>query len=434
MGAPPARENDMKTAMGYREIATHARHVICPRSLIGSDHRDDIAAIGERDFARYPYRHLGSRYRADSVYSEELLIDGIKRALQPLLGGERKPLLLLSDGKDSMSLAVGLAELGVRCTTLTLLRREDSTLREYVEATARRLGHAPHFVTSEQALAAFDPQVFLEACSKMDGPVLDQGFIFFLFGMKVFFERNSLDPRDYVVLDGLGNDEYFGYLPSKDQLRAYRLARYGLWRGVPDSMPWLSWYLRSPAEAQGDLSALACFFPIRDTHNLNLYFALVPHSLEPCAFVDFRAFSRGSFHDHQCMMGKTRAAAMYLGTIAVFPWLNSELADWCFNLPVAQKFDFAKVTNKLPLRNMLARRVAWSQTKRGVDLYYDLDNTSFPRTMAAVVSSRPIERIARGGIFGTSVRSRAYLELLNLFGYCLGIGMTGREIEEMLGS
>lgn len=411
-------------------LATFARSMICPPSLMAVNPGEDLSRIGLADFDRYRYRHLSHFYRGDSECTEHNLLERIKAALEPAFANGRKPLLLLSDGKDSMALAVALAELGVSCTTLTLLRRKDTVLRQFVESVTSKLGHDPHFVTSDEALGAFDPHVLIAACGTMDTPVLDQGFLFFLFGMKLFFERSGLDPASFCVIDGLGNDEYFGYLPSRNQLHAYRLAALRLWKLRPDSLPTLRWYLRSPAEAQGDLSALSCFFQLRSAHDLNAYFRRVPRSLEPRAFVDFRAFSRGSFHDHQCMMGKTRAAAAYLGAAVQFPWLNPSLADYCFNLPVDRKFDFANLLNKLPLRQLLSRRFGWQQTKRGVDLFHDMDDLVFAKTIHTLVPGAIVGRIERSRIVNVavSVRCRAQLELVNLFGYGRAMGMTDTEI------
>ena len=245
--------------------------------------------------------------------------------------------------------------------------------------------------------------------------------------------KEDLSPLDFVIVDGLGNDEYFGYLPSKNQLRSFSLSRLGLTRLIPRFLPALRWYIRSPSEAHGDLSALAAFFPFGQSFDLNKYFSKVPKSLEKMTFVDFRAFSRGSFHDHQCMMGKTIATAKCLGSKVIFPWTENSLAEYCFNLPVSAKFDFKNLKNKLLLRELLEKRIDWKQEKRGVDLYFDLDMKSFKKNiLKEFIPQHIVDRIDKSILTPDSVKQRAYLELHNFYGYGLAHGLSILDIENIL--
>ncbi len=140
----------------------------------------------------------------------------------------------------------------------------------------------------------------------MDNIVLDQGYLLWLYGLKLFFETNNLDPSEYEVIDGSGNDEYLGYLMSILLWRSFKLSMSGIWKILPKSLKSFKWYIRSPAESHGDLSTLACFFDISQAYDLNEYFSKIPKSIKREEYLDFRAFSRGSFHEHQCMMGKQK--------------------------------------------------------------------------------------------------------------------------------
>jgi asparagine synthetase B (glutamine-hydrolysing) len=413
-------------------VSTFAKHMICPDSLYGVLSQQELGDIGSADFSDYPYRHNSDRFRGDSVASSDMLLAKLKGAVLASVPTGKKPLLLLSDGKDSMGLAVAFSEVGVSCDTLTLLRADDLDLRSYVEATAKKLGHSSYFVDVDEIVSSFDKDVFSLACKKMSVPVLDQGFLFFLFGLRCFFDRNKLNPTDFVVVDGLGNDEYFGYIPSHNQLNSYKLSKFRLWSLVPKSLQQLRWYLRSPAESQGDLSSLFCFFPLSHAHDLNKYFSLVPHSSQAESFVDFRAFSRGAFHDHQCMMGKTKVAADFLGSQVVFPWLNSALVDYCFNLPISEKYDFSLLKNKLLLRDLLNEKTGWEQSKRGVDLYFDLNFRYFRESiLVELVPYKFIESIDKKIGVPDYVKKRGYLELLNFYVYLSAKGFSTQEIHEV---
>ncbi|MEA1987925.1 MAG: hypothetical protein U9N57_01795 [Pseudomonadota bacterium] len=418
-----------------KSISTFGEFMVCPNELRGRDVNSvDIHDIGKNAFFHYKFRHLSQNYHANSVVDENVFLEKIMDSLnETVLQSQKEPLLLLSDGKDSMGLAVSFAEMGVRCKTLTFLRRDDSELRRYITDVASALGHVPYFVTVDEIQSSYDVETFMAACKFMKTPVLDQGFFFFLFGCKFFFEKEGFLPKNFVIVDGLGNDEYFGYLPSKNQLKSFSLSKSGLWKFVPRSFPVLRWYIRSPSEAHGDLSALAAFFPFGNSFDLNKYFSKLPKSLKELEFVDFRAFSRGSFHDHQCMMGKTVTTAKFLGSDIVFPWTDEALAHYCFNLPVSAKFDFKSLKNKLLLRDLLEKKIGWKQEKRGVDLYFDLDMKAFKENiLKEFVPQNTIDQIDKSVLISDSVKQRAYLELHNFYGYCLSNGMSQSDVENIL--
>lgn len=420
----------MKKEIDVKKLASHAKHMICPE--IPEDNQGKLSYIGEAAFSDYPYRMESSRYNSSSEPSESELLRLLCNSL--LKAGEgKKPLLLLSDGKDSLSIALAYSKLGVNIDTLTLLREDDSKLKSYIKGTCEKLGHKAHFVTVSEIISYFDQSDFLNACKHMESPVLDQGLIFFLFGIKRFFTLNALTPSDYVLIDGLGNDETFGYIPSKQQLLSLKLSSLGIWKFIPRKLGVLKWFFRSPAESHGDLSALSCFYPLAKSYDINEYFKGLASKGTDESVVDFRAFSRGAFHDHQCMMGKARVSAGFLGTSCYFPWLDTELAHYVFNLPKEYKFDFDKLKNKILLRNLLSKELGWEQSKRGIDLYFDLSLQDFVNNISnGVVPDKVIQAILKSKLTSENVKKRACLELMNLYGYCLAQDMSDADIERVL--
>lgn len=423
---------ELSDRLSKKHIATFAKHMLCPYSILHIDKHLELSKQGVDDFSQYPYRMLSDFYNGNSVGSADILLDKIAESLNDI-DSCRRPLLLLSDGKDSMALALGYSHLGIKIDTLTFLRRDDSELKDYITTVCNQLGHTAHFVEVDEIITSFDRDFFLSACKNMHSPVLDQGFLFFLFGLKLFFSKKNINAGDYTIVDGLGNDETFGYLPSIDQFRSFKLAKFGLWKLLPQNLRSFKWYVRSPAESHGDLSAIACFFPIKLSYDLNKYFSKIKKSTEELSFIDFRAFSRGSFHDHQCMMGKTVATVSQLGTDVHFPWLNPTLANYIFNLPKDDKFDFESLENKKLLRRLLENRLDWHQEKRGVDLYFDI-NLEFFRTeiLDLVVPKEITVVIDNNKVLPNYVKKRAYLELLNFYGFCRSHGMSDLDIEELL--
>ena len=361
----------------------------------------------------------------------DLLVQ-IVESLERTIDRSKTQVLLLSDGKDSLSLAIALSKKGIKCKTLTLLRNDDNELESYIKQVCSELGHEPYFVTVDDIAKVFDLELLNYACSLMNKPVLDQGFIFFLFGLKNFFANVDLLPSDCELIDGLGNDEHLGCLPSKNQYRAYIFSKLGLWKYVNKLPRGFNWYLRSPAEANGDLSALACFFDFKQSYDLNNFFSKIK-IVDDTSFVDFRAFSRGSFHDHDCMIQKTKIAAKALGASIVYPWTDPKLALYCFNLPIKLKYNFKENVNKLPLRKLLIDQLNWKQEKRGVDLYFDLDICNFINNIALVyVTDEIIDRIMQNRFVSIDVKKRALLELVNLASYSLSLGYNKADFSSFL--
>src|SRR5690606_18110570 len=106
---------------------------------------------------------------------------------------------------------------------------------------------------------------------------------------------------------------------------------------------------------------------------------------------------------------------------------------YCFNLSCESKFDFEQLKNKIPLRNLLKRKISWDQQKRGVDLYFDLDVAIFKeRIMPDLVPQALIGRIEESLILPSYVKKRTLLELFNFYGYCRSHGYEDSEIEKIL--
>jgi hypothetical protein len=410
------------------EIHTYAKHMICPPSLKNKD-RVSYSTLGLNDFAAYPFSEVNQQSSVNS--DPNLLMNKIITAIEKSLDLEKETILLLSDGKDSLSLALALSKMGVKCKTLTLLRKDDYELRSFVSEKAIELGHTPYFVDVEQIFASFNKKTFLNACSAMQNPVLDQGFIFFVFGIQHFLSENNISASACQFIDGLGNDEHLGYLPSKSQLSAFKLSKFNFWKLIPKSLGWCKWYLRSPAEAQGDLSALSCFYTFDKALDINNYFSGIPRSTER-EFIDFRSFSRGKFHDHQCMIGKTKAAINSLGSNIFYPWTDEELSQFCFNLPSTEKYSFPELKNKICLRKLLSKELSWDQDKRGIDLFFDIKMDDLLIHIGDFVDKEVYEVILNRGFVANSVRNRAMLELLNLCGYLHVNGFDKRDIHELL--
>ncbi|KAF9658585.1 hypothetical protein HBA12_15565 [Tenacibaculum mesophilum] len=415
----------------HKIVSTFAKYMICPDSFYNLKEGVSIKDEGKTEFQKYKYNL--SNYEGSTNYNVDFFLDKISKSINKVIDNSKEPIILLSDGKDSLSLALGFSNLGIKCKTLTLLRKEDVALKHYLESVCEKLGHEPYFVNVDEIITNFNAEFFKESFSTMETPVMDQGYLFFLFAIKIFFDKTGLSPENCQFIDGLGNDEYFGYFFSDHQYLSYKLSMLGIWKFLPEKMYKLKWYFRSPAESNGDLSSLATFFKIPEAHNINIFFKKIKKGVEENNYLNFRAFSRGKFHDHQCMMGKTNNATRFQKSICLFPWLEEDLANYCFNLPVNKKYNFKKRLNKIALRELLEEKLKWGQSKRGVDLYFDLDIVKFKRDIVGkIVPDRLIMSVLDNNCVKDYVKVRGLLELMNFYQFCISKGLSDSEINKIL--
>lgn len=418
--------------MNVKTITTFGKYMICPESLY--DKKKDIAKVGLDDFNTYRFRHNSEYYKAKTELKDSQLLSYLSKGISKDFEHDKKPLLLLSDGKDSLLLAIAFNELGISCNTLTFLRNDDTNMKNYIIEVCKKLNHSPKFFTVDEIVKSIDTDIFKESFSEMTHPIMDQGYIFFLFGLKLYFDKTNQIPKEYVVYDGTGNDEYMGHMPTLSQLRSFNFSRYRLYKVLPTLFKSFKWYVRSESESHGLLSTLSCFFPLSDAYNLDSYFSSISKSINTKEFLDFRAFSRGNFLDKMCMMGKTVVATKYLSTKVKFPWTDCELSEYCFNIPLDQKVDFKNLKNKLPLRDLLMEKLDWQQDKRGVDLFLDLNNDFLFELLSTMNVPRDlINKVSNNNILNENIKKRAYLELLNFYSFCkYNQSLTDNEIRDTL--
>lgn len=415
--------------MNKKTIATFGKHMVCPNII-----NDDLKKQGIEDYKNYKYKHLSTSFKGDSNYSNQNLLKHLKNAILNIMPKDKKPILFLSDGKDSLTLALAMNELGIEFDTLTLLRDEDIEVKNYILSVAKFLNFHPQFISTKEIIDSIDIESYKESFNYMEFPILDQSYLFFFMAVKIFFEKNNFNSGEYFFIDGMGNDEYFGHMPSKQQLNSFKVSRLKLWKLLPKCLKSFKWYIRSRIESHGLLSTLACFFEFNKSHNLNKYVEGIEKSMDKKQFLDFRAFTRGQYLDTQCMIGKNTTVAKAFDTICIYPWLDEKLANYCFNIPIDEKLDFENIVNKIPLRKILEEKIDWHQTKRGVDLFFDLNmNKFYDDVISKIVPKDLINVIKNNKILNDSIKKRAYLELLNFYTYCsVKEKMSDDEIRELL--
>lgn len=369
------------------------------------------------DYKNFDYRL--DKSRGDSSSSIQLLLNEISAATDRTIRQSTKsPLLLLSSGKDSIGLALGLAEAGFSVDTFSLV--SDPEEKAFIEDVARCLGHKPSFVFTQDIVNQLDS---LSECLPSNSRIcLDQALVFMHAALRLHGVGD-----DTLLIDGMGNDIYFGHLPSVDQTRSYRLYQFFL--GRPPSV--LDFYARNFLQANGMSTVTGKLIaPSIERFNQRAgdLFKFDSPVFNLQEFVSRRAYVRGLFIDEGVYSEKTRILGDIFGADVVFPWSDSELSDYCFNLPQQSRFNLKSFRNKVLLRDLLFDRLDYDLPKRGIDAYeYISEEVLISMLINASIPDSFIAKISKNVAVNHVVKKRAYFECFIFTCYLNAMGISDFE-------
>jgi len=305
----------------------------------------------------------------------ELIASSVDRQMSSVSGDA---MLMMSSGKDSTSLAIGLADGGhtsVPCFTF----KSESSDREHVFAAeiCNRLGLEHHTVPMPE-----DPATTKAALLR-------------------FFENSPLPSADLAtipyaivthaagldhggIMDGCGNDAYMGYLPSGHiklrnglRTRSRRIAK-AVQRTIPhDSRT--NYFARSKAGALlpgrmfRDRETRQFYAEAMDTEDF--WYRLSSDSAD-LDLADFVAATEVRHTDPARSNNKIHLAARASGLTPLLPFCDEAIADYCFNLPEASRLDRSRWVGKLLLRRHLAEAIDYDPAVAGSH-HFQFDGASF---------------------------------------------------------
>ena len=278
-----------------------------------------------------------------------------------------KPLLMLSAGLDSTSLALGAKEAG-RDDTLCVTYTEHDDLDE--AALARRLcmrlglRHETYHLDLDSKAVRRLLQRYAAATPE---PCADPA----LTACVAPVSRHA--DEDTVILDGSGNDAYFWKPPRRLDLAKLRfglnrlLALARIRRALP-------MYLRYERLLSTPLELLLFAGPHLRHCDTRLFYSgsvdthrswLDRFNNLTIPVEEVRSSIRSAFMGPAAHLMKTRNAAMLVGAQARFPWTDHEVANYCFNLPADRRFSRTTGKNKVIMREMLAKFVDYDEEAIG---------------------------------------------------------------------
>lgn len=332
----------------------------------------------------YPYLSAKSRedQRPNTNKLLELLVASLERRLE-LCGNEG--VLLMSSGKDSTAVALALAEMGASIPAVTYRPWPGNVEPEFAAGFCKRLGltHRTIEMPTEQAVVRRHLVAYFEDAP---APSADHAIIPTVLAVA----ESGVDAGG--ILDGGGSDPYMGFLPSK---RTRTIHRYRVRGRLPakavarvtrfdSKLNYLARSLAASTLPGRNLRNHEIRRIYRDAVDIDDYWHVSSRGLKGKDPMDLEAAGLIRQTDGARTNDKVRFVAAASNMTAVLPFLDEELAGYCFHLPAESRYNTQTSTNKLLLRELLAERLDYDEATVGKG-YFAFDGPGFMQQHAAFV-------------------------------------------------
>jgi len=325
----------------------------------------------------YPYLERNST--GTSRASTRTLLDLLAKAVdRQLAHAGNRGFLMMSSGKDSVAVAVALAEGSHRDIPCVTYRTGPTNRENEIAADiCDRLGleHRTLDMPTDQSTVE---RLLIEFFEGSPRPCGD----FALIPYALSVAESGLAAG--TVLDGSGSDIYMGYVPQagdRTKLR-YRIrhdpsARV-LERLLPLDSP-LNYFTRSRVATTLPgrtfrRSESRRFYP--DSMDTRAWWLNLSRATADLDWIDLETAVASLFTEQAAGNLKAHVAASAFGLTASFPHCDPDLASYFFNLPRAYRYDPKSGTNKILVRRMLAETIGYDADAIGKH-HFDFDGDRF---------------------------------------------------------
>ncbi len=324
----------------------------------------------------YPW--MRSKSRGDESPSTErlhqLIVASTERQLDSCGGNG---LLMMSSGKDSVALAVALADAGraIPCFTFKSSPADNEHLAAAEFCKKLGLDHATIEMPRDPMVVRRNLTSFFENAPAPSG---DHAAI----PMIVAVAASGVDSGG--IIDGGGNDAYMGYVAGKAKrfkqryrIRNRRLADL-VGRAVRVDSP-VNYLARSIAAATLPGRSLRYHETSRfysDAIDSDDYWYELSEDLKGRNLMDVMTLGLIRQTEGARSNLKVRLIAESLGMAPLLPFCDRELASYYFHLPASGRFDEESRTNKLLLRQLLKEKVGYDPAVVG-EGHFSFDGIAF---------------------------------------------------------
>lgn len=358
-------------------------------------------------FTRDLRQFVGTRRReAARDFNEAAACDAVRATLLEstarAIEGYDHVFLMVSGGKDSVSVAWALHELNRPATLIHCTNRGRENESPEVQRLADMLGFECLLLSDDiQAVDSF----FRQNVHKLPIPMGDPAFFAYLRAVReIGTILDRAGQKNAVVLDGMGNDAYMGHVPPLREKWLLRLPRFPF---LSESFTFLIYGHGVTHYALGTL-----FKRREERHFSGAFFAIDRGPIAPDLSEIFsrysphpeerRALIRGGISDVDAGMRKGILAATLDSRIDVaFPFFHPRWVELYETFPETEMFDYSASLNKKILRTMLKQNGVVSDyvfSKKG-SFRFNLDELS-----ALYTPSQELREIAKAlGISGNAI-------------------------------
>ena len=315
----------------------------------------------------------------------ELLLRLLADSVLKRWDGKAPLVLFQSLGKDSNTIALALAKAGLReeviCVTLTTGDRKDES--EVAKRIAQKLGFKHYKLPVPLKLDKSHLEELERYFEKIILPCGDGACL--AYPLYTF----SFDFSGKILLDGSGNDIYFGHIPRK--VEYFRQKHYSFLSFLKP----FSQSLKTGNPLQ-KISLFRCEYPFYHLLGLTLRDCreIYPEAedLRPFLnkweierknwdYLDLKADLWGTHAEYALVTQKVRNFSQASNLKLLFPWCYEPLANYVGRLPERYLFDRKSFKNKLLLRKLLKEALeldsdALGKYSYGFDAYRLLKSAS----------------------------------------------------------
>jgi hypothetical protein len=314
------------------------------------------------------YALVQANSTGESIPSTATLLELLTKSVDTQLAeADNQGFLMLSSGKDSVSVAVALAEGGhtdIPCITYRPApENEEDVLAADV---CRRLGLRHRTLDFPTDTSAVEKKLvaFFEGSPR---PCAD--LVQIPYALAVVDSGLSSG----AVLDGSGNDAYMGYVPGSGfrTKQRYRVRSQSAARLIDSIVP-----IDSPINylTRSRLSSALPGRTLRFADTKKFYaesldtepwWHQISGQVAHMDDIDLMSAVEAVYEDQAAVHLKAYVAAAAFGLEAKLPYTDPEIVDYFFNLPTSSKFDPDSGESKILLREMLMDTIGYDAGKVG---------------------------------------------------------------------
>lgn len=313
---------------------------------------------------KFPF--LREKNRSEGIPDEEKLLDLLAQAAIKKIDKEKRTFLFHSAGKDSNTLAFALSQKGftdIKCVShRSKGEKDESAISKKV---ADKLGFEHQSLIEPKEINKSHIDAIEEYFINIPFPVLDEVSLAYpIYNTQEDFKNSN-------IIDGMGNDVYLGHIPARSEYRfANYLSKFSFLKPLANNLRSENYFNiigSNKIEWVGLIGFMNkdCLNIYGDFSPTDSYWKDLEKESSKLNYLDLRSKIRGGVIDQEIFMRKVRNFAHINNANMIFPWADTNVAEYFYNIDNKYLFDKENLKNKLLLREILKKRLNLDSDKLG---------------------------------------------------------------------